>query len=148
MTPKEIQAQLRRIRDDIGKDARVSVYLSYDNLTSSTHPAVAATIYPNGIGGHGALRVQADTWDELFTKLTEGWAEASARYKAERVREMALAIIRITAEQGHCTDASLRAADFSGEEVKRYSEEACRDADEIASNGPFSVVSLRGANAA
>src|SRR3546814_3527460 len=110
-----------------------------------------AALYPDGIGAgrsRNRLAAKADTLEDLLARLRALWNEAGARHRAARIRSMALAIIRITAEQGTCTDAALRAGDFTAEEVARYGADAGEAADEIASNGPFSIVSIAGPNAA
>ncbi|NIA72307.1 hypothetical protein HBA54_27325 [Pelagibius litoralis] len=144
MTPKEIQAALRKFRDEIGPDAYVSVDVE---ASSANHP-ISGCLYPDGVAKGGSLRIRADDWQEALDLLSERWEEASGRHREERIRKMALEIIRITAEQGTCTDATLRTAGFSSDEIERYSEDACRDANEIASNGPFEIVPIAGANAA
>lgn len=111
--------------------------------------AVHVMLYPDGLcHNRGYVSADADTFEELLAAIKALWAESADRYHAERVRKMALAIIRITAEQGICTDAALRAGEFSDSELKRYAEEAIADANEIASNGPFSIARIAGANAA
>ena len=64
------------------------------------------------------------------------------------IRKMAEAIIRITYDCGECTDAALRGAQFSQEEIGEYGSKACILASEMASKGPFEIVAMTGANAA
>lgn len=147
MTPQEIKAAVMALRKEVGPNSYVDGTISSDKYRDEI---IMFVLYPDGIGGVSNTRLTtfADTWEEGLEKLRTQWVEYSERHRAERVRKMALEIIRITAEQGACTDAALRAGDFTDEEVNRYSEDAIADANTIASNGPFSVVKLSGANAA
>lgn len=111
-----------------------------------------ASIYPYGITGSsfkedGYLRVEADTLSELIEKLRSEWGKFSETHNARVVRKMALAIIRITAELGECTDAALR-NEFDAGQVNRFGERACADANEMAGKGPFAIVVRGGANGA
>jgi len=60
---------------------------------------------------------------------------------------MALAIIRITADTGGCSDAALRADGFDDAEIARLGGDAVGTADAVASNGPFSIVAVAQSNA-
>lgn len=141
MTPTEIKNEVCRLAEEIGDKAHVHV-----SIGGMHGLALYAAIYPDGLGRGSQLSVCADDWQELFDKLRAGWAERCADYRRETIRRMALEIIRITADQGVCTDAALRAGEFSADEVSRYGEEACRDANEIAGKGPFSITTVAGAN--
>jgi hypothetical protein len=113
-------------------------------------PLFHVSLYSSGITQRvgGYFRVNGDTWSELFKALTDKWAEYEAQHRAETIRKMALAIIRITAELGECTDAALRnCGEFDPGQVNAYGEKACADANEIAGKGPFSIVVMGGANA-
>src|SRR3546814_15806231 len=66
-----------------------------------------AALYPDGIGAGRSrtrLAAKADTLEDLLARLRALWNEAGARHRAARIRSMAPAIIRITAEPGTCTD--------------------------------------------
>jgi hypothetical protein len=107
---------------------------------------LSLSIYPKGIARGGeTIWVKADTWRDLIAKGEAAWAERSDLHAANTTRDMALAIIRITADQGECTDAALR-AEFDAVDVARFGERACERATEMAANGPFSIVKLSGAN--
>jgi hypothetical protein len=110
-----------------------------------------ASLFSRGIGGVGGsqdFRVDGDTFAELHNALTTKWAEYEAKHRAETIRRMALAIIRITAELGECTDAALRnCGEFDPGQIKSYGEQACNDANDIAGRGPFSIIVKGGANA-
>lgn len=87
------------------------------------------------------------TPEEAISKVAEKWKEMSARVHDQPLKKLALAIIRITHEQGQCTDAALR-AEFTTRELEQFSAEALTLANKMAENGPFEIVELAGANAA
>lgn len=110
---------------------------------------VSAFFQPEGYCQGGEIGpffpIYADTWRDLLAACEAKWAEHSDLHATNRIREMALAIITLTADQGECTDAALRAK-FDAADIVRYGERACAQATEMASNGPFSIVKLSGAN--
>ena len=142
MTPKEIQAELKAIKATVGSKADVIADISAGTWNKK---AISARIYPNGVATQPRLSFDADDWPELFVAMRAKWAECSDRVRAETIRKMALAIIRITADHGACTDAALR-QEFPHEDVARYADDAVTDANAIAANGPFAILSLGGAN--
>lgn len=144
MTPIEIRDAARALAKEIGEKARV--YPSIDLNTDSNH-ALRGSIYTNWPVGDPEVRVEADSWDELFTLLRERWEAHKEEHCRRVIRKMALEIIRVTAERGVCTDADLRIT-FTNAEVERLGADACSDANEIASNGPFEISRIEGANAA
>lgn len=146
MTPQEAAAAFRALERSIGDQAYV--YVSLNNGRYDDSRALTVSIRPNGYSGGEHISITADDFDDLFAKVTAKWAEFKDEYRIRRIREMALEIIRITAEHGICTDAALRAGKFSDAEVTDLGPDACTDATEIASNGPFSITPLAKANAA
>lgn len=123
----------------------------FARITASLHedaPLLWATVYPRGLGKDPAFYVRGDTFAETLQALKDKWAEFEADHKARTIRKMALAIIRITAELGECTDAALRnCGEFDVGQIKQYGAQACADADDIAGRGPFSILIMGGANA-
>jgi hypothetical protein len=139
------------IKDFLSKAGiKAEAYTSF----ADNGPLYYVTFYPRGIVGsssreEGYLRIDGDTFGELFRKLSEAWSEYEGRHRGQTIRKMALAIIRITAELGECTDAALRASgEFDPGQIRAYGEQACADANEIAGKGPFKIKMRRGANAA
>lgn len=107
---------------------------------------VTAFFQPEGYGPSAPFfTVTADGWRDLLQACEAKWAEYSDQHGVNVTREMALAIITITADLGECTDAALRAK-FDAADIARYGERACEQATSMASNGPFSIVKLTGAN--
>ena len=143
MTPTEIRETAKTFANEIGPDATIliSIHIRATKL-------LFAMICPDGVGRDSALCVSADEWPELFTTLRAKWAERADEYRRKTIRKLALEIIRITAEQGECTDAALRGVSFSATDVARYGAEAVADANAIASNGPFAIVAAAKENAA
>lgn len=126
--------------------AEASLHVSLNTSRWEVGPdALSATAYPRGVGKDSVFTVTADDWSALLTATKEKWAEYTDEHAARTIRAMALAIIRITAELGECTDAALR-SEFSEAEVRRHGERACADANDIAGRGPFSITRFGGAN--
>lgn len=145
MTPQEANKEFKAISKEIGPKSWVSVSLSFDRGISAG--ALYCSVYPQGVTGSCAFTVFAESFADLVVATRAKWEEHGVKYRQQRTRKMALAIIRITAEIGHCTDAALR-QEFAGDEVTRYGADACTEADTMAGKGPFAIVSLGGANGA
>lgn len=146
MTPAEAKAGFSAFAQEIGGEATVFVHLP--TSLWGTQLALKASVYPRGMSKPSAFTLESDSFAELLEATRAKWATYSELDATRRIREMALAIIRITADLGACTDAALRQDRFSAEEVTRYGERACADANEIAGKGPFSIATLGGANQA
>lgn len=144
MTPKEFQAELAAIVKEVGPSADVYAMIS----TGGSKP-IHVSLYPTGMGvDRRAFMLQVETFEEALTATRAKWAEQKEEHERQLVRRMALRIIEITALTGECTDAALRGDKFSTEEVARYGERACADANDIAGRGPFAIVKLGQSNGA
>jgi hypothetical protein len=147
MTPQEIFKAVRELREELGPRAVVDLYIGGDDDSQIDKP-ISAYCRPLGFGtGLPAISEYVSDWAEGIAVIRARWAEMSERAHADIIKKMALAIIRITAEQGECTDAALR-AEFDPADCERFGDTACEKANEMAANGPFSVRRLVGANAA
>lgn len=143
MELKEIQKACRELAGKIGPKAEVSLRLNGYSLTGS--------IYTKGICGDRddveAFQIYTsdfDTFEETLAYLEKEYASEAEKRAGRIIEKMALEIIRITAEFGSCTDASLR-SEF-GPAVAKYADLAVSKANEMAANGPFSIVAVAGAN--
>ncbi len=138
-------AEVGAFMADFGKSVgpRANVYASIkDNGTCHF------TLYPNGITNDGRISSEdADSWSEASASLIKNWEAQRANHRSVKLREMALEIIQITADQGQCTDRALRLS-FGQSEIDALGAEAAELATEMASNGPFSIVVTEHANAA
>lgn len=149
MTPLEIKAAVVALREEIGPQCSVSFDIKSGRYDSEDDPAINFYCWPIGSGSDKPfINGRADTWHDALDAVRREWAEISADVAKDVTRNMALAIIRITADIGGCTDAALRADEFTEEDIEVYGAEACTMADEMASNGPFKITALAGANAA
>ena len=146
MTPQEAATAFRAFEKSLGDKA--DVYVSLNLGRWNNEAALYVSVKPSGILSDEEFTIYAESFADLLAKATAKWAEFKDEHRARRVREMAIEIIRITAEHGVCTDAALRAGKFSDSEVTDLGPDACVDATEIASNGPFSITPLAKANAA
>mgnify|MGYP005816996013 CR=1 FL=1 len=148
MTPYEYRDAVKALLCKVG--LRAEIYTSFND----EGPLYHASLYPRGIAGSssrddGYLRVEDDTFEGLFGKLSDAWSGYEGRHRDQVIRKMALLIIRITADLGECTDAALRqSGEFDVGQIAAYGEDACRDANDIAGRGPFSITRKRGANGA
>lgn len=143
-THTEARTAFKALLASIGPKAEGSVSISLSKWADGKS-LLRCDLWPDGLVGQMQMSAAADTYRELLAAAEEAWAERSDLHAVETIRKMALAIISITADRGECTDAALR-AEFDASEVKQYGERACAQATEMASNGPFSIVSLSGAN--
>ena len=149
MNAKELKAELVKLSREISPTASVSFYLD----GSGGVEAVFCSVYPFGHDysktseENAYFNERGDDFAEVIAAIRATWAKQSDHMRRSRVHKMALAIIRITAEQGYCTDAALR-REFSGGEVVTWGPEACQDANAIAQKGPFAIVTLGGDNGA
>lgn len=136
LTHAEAVDAFRQIKADIGSNAYVSVSLNVDPWAGGG--ILLASIYPEGVSKN-AVRVTANTFAELLALAKAKVVERTDTLGAKTIREMALRIISITADEGSCSEFSLCKA-FSAGEVKAYGDRACEEATRIAGNGPFLIV--------
>ena len=151
MIPLEIKTAVKALREEIGPKCCVSFNIKASSYMYGEDDERAIQVFcqPRGGGsGNPSFLLYVDTWQEAFDGVRQEWAKISADVARETIRQMALAIIRITADLGACTDAALRADSFTEEDLEIYGADACNMADEMASNGPFSIKLTVGANAA
>lgn len=146
LTHAEARDAFKAFARTIGPKCDLGIGLEASHWDKDPAP-LSATFWVNGLGGGEGQRfnVRASTYRDLLAAAEAEWATRSDLHAIETIRKMALAIISITADQGECSDAALR-AQFDAADIKRYGDKACAQATEIASNGPFSIVSLSGAN--
>lgn len=143
MTPKQFLAEVTAFAAEIGPSAMVSA-----TTTSGAKHALTASVYvcwPRDY--NAAFSIEADDFPEMLTALREKWAAHYADYSKQTIHKMALAVISITSTTGTCSDAALRGK-FTTEQIAAFSASAVVHANEIAANGPFSIVTVAGANGA
>jgi hypothetical protein len=145
MTPVEFRRNIKEFQNQIGPNAHVTISVTNGRYESSDL-ALCARVYPQWPGGGHEIEVRDDTFDGLLLKIQEKWSENRAKYRAKMVMDMALAIIRITEEQGACTDAALRGGVFGAADILDFGPEACAAADRMAGRGPFVIVTTDGSN--
>lgn len=147
MTPQEFRKELIAFRSSIGPNAYVTAGICGLDW-GAERGTLDCTVYPDGLTRSGeSFTVYAEDWDALLYVAKKKWDEHQSEYQRQTVRKMALAIIKITAEIGQCTDAALRDK-FSETQIKHCGKLAVADANKIAANGPFDIVKIRGANGA
>lgn len=145
MSARDFAKAINLFEKKIGPRANVSCFV----VGNGDGLPLYAAVYATGNYSSGAeFSVQAETFAELFAAVGAKWTEYEEAHRSRTIRKMALAVIRITAELGECTDAALRnCGEFDPGQIKSYGEQACADANDIAGRGPFSIVVKGGANA-
>lgn len=145
MSPLEAASAIKLVGREISDKCEIHVWLS---TTGYRDRALIASV--GAQGGYPAettFRVEADSFEELIDNIRNKWAEHSDEYARQTTSAMALEIIRLTDELGECSDAALRAGEFTYSDVAKFGAAACVRAAEMASKGPFSIVTVSGANA-
>jgi hypothetical protein len=142
MTPLQVKGELLAFQGVMGPKAEI--FASIDLRYSKT---ISISGYPQGICKSCAFRIEADDWPEAIDLAKAEWAKSAERFQLRMVAEMALEIIKVTADLGQCTDAALCGEKWTREDVARYGAEACVKANEMAANGPFSIAPADKANA-
>ena len=134
MTVAEVQAELAELAKEFGPKAEF-----FSNVYAGL---IVLFVYPDGITSDRIIRASssADDFAPLFVELRAKWAASRERYDAETIRNMAMEIIRITADRGQCDAFALRAGKFSQHDIDAYGERAVVDANAIAAGGPFAIV--------
>lgn len=146
MSAEDAVKAFNAFRDRVGSKADVYVSLNTCRYSAKDEP-LSMALYNRGSALDKCLfTVTAATFDGLLEATLKRWAEHEDQYAIDTIKAMALDIIRITDERGQCSDADLRAGAFVDDEVVRFGEQACAKAAEMASKGPFSIVSLGGSN--
>lgn len=143
MTPQQISQDLADIRKSVGPKCYISMHIH-----AGDRKPVSVSLYPYGMERNdGYLFKRSESFDGAIADLRAAWSEYQASYEKEMTRKIALAIIRITDEFGHCSDAALRQK-FDAGQIASFGDAACELADTMAAKGPFGIVAVAGANAA
>lgn len=146
MTPTAARAELRSLCKSIGPKATVSIVLQSEGADKGI---LSAFLRPRGWDtGQPVVNVKGDDFPSLIDALKLAWAAFEEQSAQATIRDMALEIIRITHEQGACTDAALRGGRFTPGEIDRLGGWACTRANEMAAGGPFRIALTSGGNGA
>lgn len=132
MTPQEIHEELKALCAEISPKAEAHI------ITSSTY-MLACSIEPDGTLGKVRLSAKAKEWSEVVPALRAAWEGHRDLHASNLIKGMALAIIRLTAEHGECTDQALR-VEFAQQDIDRYGEQSAELATEMGGKGPFKII--------
>jgi len=144
MNVDQIQDRLQSLSKRLGRKAYIDFTIRPGGVN--------ACVYTQGIGARAddplAFRVGVAGSDPaaVLADLEASWLAEATKRQGRVVEDMALEIIRLTAELGECTDAGLRMR--FGDAVATFADVAAARATEMAANGPFSVRRVAAANAA
>jgi len=136
VNPSEILAGLKEIASEVGPNALATVYLAEGDYMRGY---ASASLHPEGTLGAVTLNVKFTEWSEIIPGLRAAWEEHRDLHSSNKIKSMALAVIRLTAEQGECSDSALR-CEFTQQEIDQYGDRAAALATEMGGNGPFEIV--------
>lgn len=141
-TISELSEALRAFREEMGSKAHVSISLSAGEYASLRVLCIA---YPKGVVQDEQLAAQGDTWMAAIEAARAEWEKRSEARAENTTKALALAIIRLTAEHGSCTDAALR-PEFDMNDIARFGEAAVSMANDMSRLAPFAIVTAAGSN--
>lgn len=123
--------------------ARYSAYGHIDLYTfnSRNKDEIASASIGGSLIPQDSIRATGPDFHDALINLRIKVFAFNAEERTRVIRSMALAIITATADnrgQG-CNHAALRQAKFTAEDIATYAGDACREADQMASWGPFTV---------
>jgi len=145
-----LREETNKLAREVGPNAEVSMY--FGSRVTYGDSSASISIYPEGLirsDRDAVVRVYAEeneTAESLFRKARSQWEGHKATYAQQTVEEMALEIIRIQSLFGSCTDTALRPK--FGSNVALYAKAAADKANQMAADGPFTVLMTSGANGA
>jgi len=143
MTAADLVTRVIALRQSIGPKAEI--YLSVNEPAPrqpDLHQHVYMYVRPFGYTGDekASQTIYAATWPDAFAQA-EAWARNwKITSRENTIRNMALAIIKITDRDGNCAEQVLLNRKFTREQVLEFHEAACARAGEMRAGAPFSVV--------
>lgn len=138
MTPQELHEELKALCVEIGPRAEAHVIISNTYMPNGS-------IQPDGVLGKVRLAASAKDWSKIVPALRAVWEEHRDLHASNLIKGMALAIIRLTAENGECTDQALR-VEFAQQDIDRYGEQSAELATEMGGKGPFKIIATGQSN--
>lgn len=149
ITIAEAQTEIDALAKYIGPSADLHLSLSPKKSYEKPILPIYFAVYADGMGcGGPSFSIRASTLREALAFARSKWEEFAEEHFRRTISAMALEIIRLTDANGEATDAALRAAKFSSEDVVRYGARAAERATEMADRGPFTLKTLGGDNGA
>jgi len=147
MTEAEIFEALEALQNECGPLAIADLAFKVN-----ARPAAVRTFHvclrPLGEGNEAPwVFGRGDSGRAAIADARAKWLAEKDAHRAELLNRMALAIIDITARQGACSDAALRAENFHQSDIAELGAEACAEAERMASSGPFVIVATPQSNA-
>lgn len=140
MTPNELKTDLGALCAEIGPKAE-----AWAHVNGHHRGTISASIEPDGILGKVRLHVDVSEWGEVVPALRAVWENHRDLHASNTIKGMALAIIRLTAEHGECTDQALR-VEFTQHDIDRYGEQSAELATEMGGKGPFKIITTGQSN--
>lgn len=141
MTAADISVAIDDLCKAMGPKSEVSVIFH-------RHRQIFLGAYAHGMTQSITFSIMGPDLDEVFTEARAKWTEVKEKTFAKTIELMALEIIRVTAIKGSCQGCDLRTAAFAPEDIDHIGPLACAKANEMASNGPFTIAPEAQANAA
>ena len=143
MTAADLVTRVIALRQSIGPKAEINLSVHESNpWLPDQHKHVCMHMFPSGYSGDNtsSQTIYAATWPDAFAQA-EAWARNwKITSRENTIRNMALAIIKITDRDGNCAEQVLLNRKFTREQVLEFHEAACARAGEMRAGAPFSVV--------
>jgi len=133
MTPIEIWEECRKLEAEVGPKSEVCA------LIMRHSKGVSLQVYPRGMCESSGPNGEGETWTDAFDDVRTKWAAQSGDHERNLIRDISLAIVRITYDNGECTDAALR-AEFAASDIAKYAERAIERANAMAEGAPFKII--------
>lgn len=145
MTPIEARKFCREFEAFIGP--RSKVWMSVSDKAHGS--ALDVSIYTQWPGRDAEVNFHADDFDEACSRVRSEWDKHKADLIADKIKRLAIEIIKITDAKGVCMEADLRCLyHFSDADVSEHGAAAVDVANRMAGRGPFSIVKTPGGNGA
>lgn len=146
MTPADANGRMRAINERVRRTH--SGYIILGGGRYGEQKPISLNITPHysvsAVKELRSIRLEADTFEEIFELAYVEIDKQMPIWRAELTRAMGAIIIAKTDELGQCTEADLRMAGYSTEDIEEYADEAAAHADKMADNGPFTVIKTPG----
>lgn len=136
----EVLAGMKALRSEIGHECYVGATISFSAFPGSDK--FNCVVYPLGVSvldKVATFRKSYDDLSEFAPEAREWWEGIRDSANAEKVRNLALALIQVCADKGECLPADLRAHGFSDDDVKAFGSHAEAEALRLSEGGPFKI---------
>jgi hypothetical protein len=141
MTAADLFAECNRLRAAFGPKAEVHLMVQ-DGRYGAGDTSVYLSVRPTGEYNRDSpyLTYRGRAWADAFSTAHKDASSYFTVLRNATIRKLALAIIEITDEHGHCTEVLLLSKGFPSTDIADFHVDACVRASEMCANAPFRVV--------